>query len=114
MEHADGSVYLVAGGSGGSYIFPGVFQTILNLDWGLDAREAVEHGRVHDQLYPTYVNADEIYPQELLTQLAQRGHNITMGDMDRFAAVINIVIRRLNGTISATSDSRKNGIAAGY
>ena len=118
MEHPDGSLYLVAGGSGGSHIFPGVFQIILNLDWGLDAGQAVEHGRVHSQLYPTFVVVDEIYPPELITQLEERGHNITsmeniflwysiqslimrhlVGEMDRFAAVVNIVTRQLDGKI---------------
>jgi len=114
MEHADGSMYLAAGGSGGSRIFASVAQTILNLDWGLDARQAVEYGRLHDQLYPTYLEIDEIYPPELITQLAERGHNVTVEDMDRIAAVVNIVTRQSDGKIFAASDSRKNGIAAGY
>jgi len=66
-------MYLAAGGSGGSRIFGGVDQTILNLDWGLDARQAVKYGRFDDQLYPTYLEIDEIYPPELITQLAERG-----------------------------------------
>ncbi|KIM78895.1 hypothetical protein PILCRDRAFT_824014 [Piloderma croceum F 1598] len=114
MEHADGSLYLAAGGSGGSRIFGGIFQTVLNLDWGLDASQAVEFGRVHDQLYPTELEIDEIYPPELIKQLARRGHNITMGDINRIAAVVNIVTRQPDGIIFAASDSRKNGIAAGY
>ena len=73
MEHPDGSMYLAAGGSGGSRIFGGVDQTILNLDCGLDARQAVKYGRFDDQLYPTYLEIDEIYPPELITQLAERG-----------------------------------------
>jgi gamma-glutamyltranspeptidase / glutathione hydrolase / leukotriene-C4 hydrolase len=77
MEHADGSLYLVAGASGGSRIFGGVFQAVLNLDWGLDASQSVEFGRLHDQLYPTLLEIDEMYPPELIAQLAQRGHNIT-------------------------------------
>jgi hypothetical protein len=118
MEHADGSLYLAAGGSGGSRIFGGIFQTVLNLDWGLDASQAVEFGRVHDQLYPTELEIDEIYPPELIKQLARRGHNITsmlnthrsvprsvidicrlVGDMDRIAAVVNIVTRQPDGSI---------------
>jgi gamma-glutamyltranspeptidase/glutathione hydrolase/leukotriene-C4 hydrolase len=77
MENPDGSLNLVAGASGGSRIFGGVFQTVLNLDWNLDASQAVEYGRLHDQLYPTSLEIDEIYPPELIAQLAQRGHNIT-------------------------------------
>jgi gamma-glutamyltranspeptidase/glutathione hydrolase/leukotriene-C4 hydrolase len=109
-------MYLAAGGSGGSRIFASVAQTILNLDWGLDARQAVEYGRLHDQLYPTYLEIDEIYPPELITQLAERGHNVTgmwvmscrisinwlrrlVEDMDRIAAVVNIVTRQSDGKI---------------
>lgn len=77
MERTDGSIYLAVGGSGGSRIFPAVFQTILNVDWGLNARDAVEYGRVHDQLYPTLVDIDDIYPLELIESLEHRGHNIT-------------------------------------
>ena len=95
MEHTDGSLYLVAGGSGGSRIFGGVFQTILNLDWGLDARQAVEYGRLHDQLYPTYLDIDETYPSDLIEQLADRGHNITgMSDIPWSTFIQELIITR--------------------
>lgn len=77
MEHADGAFYLAIGGSGGSRIFPSVFQVLLNLDWGFDIREAIEYGRLHNQLYPLEVLADDIYPENILDELRMRGHNIT-------------------------------------
>ena len=43
----------------------------------MDVSESVEFGRVHDQLYPTFVEADSIYPRPLLDALLQRGHNVT-------------------------------------
>ncbi|KAI6026195.1 nucleophile aminohydrolase [Pisolithus microcarpus] len=92
MEHGDGSFYLAVGGSGGSRIFPSIFQAILNLDWGLDVSEAIEYGRVHDQ---------------------DRGHNVTVKPISRVAAVVQAVLQK-DGVIFAASDSRKNGIAAGY
>ncbi|KAI0374193.1 gamma-glutamyltranspeptidase [Pilatotrama ljubarskyi] len=113
MEHQDGSFYLAAGGSGGSRIFPAVFQVILNMDWGMDVSAAIEYGRVHDQLFPTMVDADDILPPALLEGLREKGHNITVSDTDRIAAVIQVVAKH-NETIYAASDSRKNGIAAGY
>ncbi|KAA1471669.1 gamma-glutamyltranspeptidase [Dentipellis sp. KUC8613] len=113
MEHPDGSFYLAIGGSGGSMIFPAVFQTILNLDWGYDASNAVEYGRLHDQLYPLEVQADDIYPGEILADLEGRGHNITVLDVNRIAAVVQAVVKK-QGVVYAASDSRKNGIAAGY
>ncbi|KIJ67718.1 hypothetical protein HYDPIDRAFT_83226 [Hydnomerulius pinastri MD-312] len=113
MEYEDGSFYLAIGGSGGSRIFPSVFQVLMNLDWGMDASEAVEYGRVHDQLYPTVVDADNVLPSSLLADLRSRGHNITVLDINRVAAVVQTVVRK-DGKIYAASDSRKNGIAAGY
>jgi gamma-glutamyltranspeptidase / glutathione hydrolase / leukotriene-C4 hydrolase len=77
VEHRDGSFYLAIGGAGGSRIFPAVFQTMLNLDWGLDLSQAVEFGRLHDQLYPITVDADDFYPGDILYSLKQMGHNIT-------------------------------------
>ncbi len=77
VENEDGSFYLAIGGSGGSRIFPTVFQVLLNLDWGMDISAAIEYGRVHDQLFPTMVDADDILPAELLDGLRDKGHNIT-------------------------------------
>jgi len=51
---------------------------MLNLDWGMDASESVEFGRLHDQLYPTLVDVDSAaYPGPLLDALRHRGHNVT-------------------------------------
>lgn len=112
MENEDGTFYLAIGGSGGSRIFGSVFQVILNImHWGLDVSEAVEYGRLHDQLYPTYVDADDVYPPDLLKELERRGHNITgewlkitrqrvgelmaltVSDVNRVAAVIQAVMK---------------------
>ncbi|KAI0630189.1 gamma-glutamyltranspeptidase [Trametes polyzona] len=113
IEHEDGSFYLAIGGSGGSRIFPAVFQVLLNMDWGMDASAAIEHGRLHDQLFPMMVDADDILSPALLDGLRNMGHNISVSDTNRVAAVIQVVAK-LNDTIYAASDSRKNGIAAGY
>ncbi|KAF9005378.1 gamma-glutamyltranspeptidase, partial [Hymenopellis radicata] len=113
IENADGSIYLVIGGSGGSRIFPSVFQVILNLEWDMNISDAIEYGRLHDQLYPLSMDADSIYPKDILKDLVARGHNVTVLDVNRVAAVIQGVMVK-DGKIFAASDSRKNGIAAGY
>ncbi|KAF8909841.1 gamma-glutamyltranspeptidase [Mucidula mucida] len=113
IENADGSFYLAVGGSGGSRIFPAVFQVILNLDWDMNISDAIEYGRLHDQLYPLFMDADSVYPKEILKDLVARGHNVTVADVNRVAAVIQGVMMK-DGKIFAASDSRKNGVAAGY
>ena len=77
IEYPDGSFYMAIGGSGGSRIFPSIFQVILNLDWGQDVSQAIEHGRFHDQLYPLQLDVEDNAPFELLESLRQRGHNVT-------------------------------------
>jgi len=112
IEHPDGSFYLAIGGSGGSRIFPSVFQVVLNLDWGQDIGQAIEHGRLHDQLYPLHLEVDDNIPDEEVEYLEQRGHNVTISD--RLTAGIVQAVLRKDGKIFAASDARKNGIAAGY
>jgi len=76
VENSDGSFYLALGGSGGSHILSATFQVILNLDWGLDIGSAIKYGRLHHQLYPEWVEADDVYPSDLLLGLQKRGHTI--------------------------------------
>ncbi|KAI9437760.1 gamma-glutamyltranspeptidase [Lactarius indigo] len=114
IENPDGSFYLALGGSGGSKIIPAIFQVVLNLDWGLDIGSAIEYGRLHHQLYPEWVEADNIYPAELLLNLKKEDIRSTvLMDVDRVSSVVNAVMLK-DGTVYAASDSRKNGIAAGY
>jgi len=84
IENSDGSLYASIGGSGGGRIFPSVVQVLLNLDWGMGASEAVEFGRVHDQLYPPEVEADENYPKDALDYLRKVGHNVSGPSCDWF------------------------------
>ena len=92
MEQADGTFYIAIGGSGGSRIFPSVFQVLLNLDWEFDIREAIEYGRLHNQLYPPVVDADDIYPEGILDELRMRGHNVTGLQCLLFCSLVEIYL----------------------
>lgn len=132
MDSEDGDVLLALGGSGGSRIFGSVAQVLLNLDWGYDVANAVEQPRVHDQLSPAYVSVESGYRPDLVQALRDRGHNITMFDVNLGIAETQLVVRQPNGRffgelrkglgpevaleltqgsvlVAATSDSRKNG-----
>ncbi|KAF7321382.1 Sec7-like domain belongs to guanine nucleotide exchange factors [Mycena kentingensis (nom. inval.)] len=112
IENEDGSFAAAIGGSGGGRIFGSVFQTILNLEWGLDASDAVEFWRLHNQLYPVETDADAGYPSHLIDGLVERGHMLSV--TGPVAAVVQLVLRSQDGEIQAASDSRKRGVAAGY
>ena len=59
-------------------IFGSVLQVILGLDeWGLDVSQAIEYGRVYDQLYPSTVAVDSIIPDDIVKALEDRHHNVT-------------------------------------
>ncbi|GAA5928169.1 hypothetical protein JCM3775_002835 [Rhodotorula graminis] len=108
------AVWLTMGGSGGSRIFGAVAQTLLNLDWGHDLASAVELPRVHHQLLPEYVSVESTFRTDILDSLRDRGHNITLFDINVGIAEVQAVLRDEDGKFFATSDSRKNGIPAAF
>ncbi|CAE6482871.1 unnamed protein product [Rhizoctonia solani] len=114
MEHASGKLYLALGGSGGSRIFGAIAQTILNLDRGMNISGAIEAPRVHDQLFPMVVSIESEFGERELDGLQQRGHNTSVFDINLGVAEIQAVAVDEDGHIFAASDSRKNGVAAGW
>ncbi|WVF70079.1 gamma-glutamyltransferase [Kwoniella sp. CBS 6097] len=115
---ASSSIYAVLGGSGGSRIFPSVAQVILNLFSGLDISASIERERVHNQIVPDLTTIEvgpEGVDEELIKGLEARGHKIGEFDINLgISEVQGIVVDAKTGLIQAASDSRKNGIAAGY
>ncbi|OXC69401.1 gamma-glutamyltransferase [Cryptococcus neoformans] len=110
------SLYAVIGGSGGSRIFPSVAQVLLNLFSGLDISESIEAYRVHNQIVPDLTTI-EVGPEgvdgEVVEGLKERGHKIGEFDVNIGISEVQAIVVE-DGHIFASSDSRKNGIAAGY
>jgi gamma-glutamyltranspeptidase / glutathione hydrolase / leukotriene-C4 hydrolase len=84
---------------------------------------------VFDQLFPSTVLAETTYPQHIIAHLLAKGHNvtstiysITKATYTYTSAVWNILesiaavqgVMEYDGRITAASDSRKWGVAAGY
>ncbi|KAH8823211.1 nucleophile aminohydrolase [Flagelloscypha sp. PMI_526] len=115
VDNNDGTFFGAFGGSGGSRIFGSVFQVLLNVvEWGMDVSAAIEYARVHDQLYPLGVTVEDTLPTGAIHGLLDRGHNVTIADINCGTAAVNAVIHHKSGIFHAASDSRKNGIASGY
>ncbi|KAJ7583221.1 gamma-glutamyltranspeptidase [Mycena floridula] len=114
IENEDGSFLFATGSAGGTRIYTAVFQTILSsLDYGIGVSATIEAPRAHHVLFPNIVDLDSGFKQDLLDGLIQRGHNISVHDINNITSTIQAV--KLQGnTLFAASDSRKNGIAAGY
>ncbi|WWD22066.1 gamma-glutamyltransferase [Kwoniella shandongensis] len=113
---ASSTLYAVLGGSGGSRIFPSVAQVILNLFSGLDISESIERVRVHNQVVPDLTTIEvgpEGVDEDLIKGLEERGQKIGQFDINLGISEVQAIVVQ-DGTIHAASDSRKNGIAAGY
>ncbi|KAH9815021.1 gamma-glutamyltranspeptidase [Melampsora americana] len=107
-------VWAVLGASGGSRIPSAVAGTLLKLDWGYDLSHAIEDARVHHQLLPNQARIETSYPPEFLASLQARGHKISMVDVYTGLAAVHGIVRRSDGLIFASSDSRKHGVPAAY
>ncbi|KAF8313467.1 hypothetical protein DL93DRAFT_2167881 [Clavulina sp. PMI_390] len=114
LEHPDGRLHMILGGSGGSRIFTSIVQVILNVDWGMDISAAVEDPRVHDQLFPAYLSVESMSDAQIVKGLVAKGHAALVEDINLGVAEVQAILLAPNGTLFAASDSRKHGVAAAY
>ena len=71
----NGEARMVIGGSGGSRIVTGVFEAIIKkLVWGYSALETIRSPRLHHQLLPESVSAEEGVPDWVVQELESKGH----------------------------------------
>ena len=104
---------MVTGTPGGSTIITTVFQTISHvLDYGMNVVQAVEAPRVHHQHLPDqiYFEAAGLGP-DVVEALEGLGHTV-VERADVSGDVQLIVVE--DGVLTAWSDPRRGGSAAGY
>ena len=110
----DGGLFLVTGSPGGRTIINTVLQTILHtVDFGLNAQEAVDEGRLHHQWLPDTIRIEkDAFSPDTLAQLILRGHAMETTDTIGCAQVI--VLDRDQGILEGGSDLRRRdgGVAA--
>lgn len=102
------------GASGGPKILTSIAYTSLRQLWlGDNIKAAIDSSRVHDQLFPENVVYEAGFPEEILTGLRERHHNVTQLAKNVRGAVVMGISRERDGTIRANSDYRKGGTVAG-
>jgi gamma-glutamyltranspeptidase/glutathione hydrolase len=86
----DGKLFMVTGSPGGRTIINTVLMTILNvIDFGMNAQEAVDAGRIHHQWLPDRLNVERYgFSADTLTALESRGHQINVVAAQGVAEVI--------------------------
>jgi gamma-glutamyltranspeptidase / glutathione hydrolase len=86
----DGQVFMVTGSPGGRTIINTVLMTILNVvDFGMNAQEAVDAGRMHHQWLPDRLSMERYgFSADTIKTLQAMGHTVAEGGNQGVAQVI--------------------------
>jgi gamma-glutamyltranspeptidase/glutathione hydrolase len=86
----DGQLFMVTGTPGGRTIINTVLTTILNvIDYGMNAQEAVDAGRMHHQWLPDRLSVERFgFSADTLALVRAMGHTVTEGGSQGAAQVI--------------------------
>ncbi|MGB6482271.1 MAG: gamma-glutamyltransferase [Candidatus Acidiferrales bacterium] len=110
----DGKLSFVTGSPGGPRIISATLLSILNWAWlGMDAQEAINAPRFHQQWMPDVVLLEQPFPQAVAQQLEQRGYHLAprrswIGEVEA------IGIDPKTGERLGAPDPRREGAARGY
>jgi gamma-glutamyltranspeptidase / glutathione hydrolase len=110
----DGKLFMVTGTPGGRTIINTVLMTILNvIDFGMNAQEAVDAGRMHHQWLPDRISVEEHgFSPDTIALLKKMGHAVQQGGNQGVAQVI--VVNAQDGWLEGGLDRRApDGGAAG-
>ncbi len=111
----DGKLFMVTGSPGGSTIISTTLESILNvIDFGMNAQQAVNAPRMHQQWWPQKVFVEP----GLLTDAAQgrlQAMGYTFKHVKSWGADEAIVVNPKTGLLEGANDRRRPaGLAAGY
>jgi gamma-glutamyltranspeptidase/glutathione hydrolase len=110
----DGQLYMVTGTPGGRTIINTVLTTIINvIDFGMNAQEAVDAGRLHHQWLPDTLSMERFgFSADTIKALQAMGH--TIHDVGRQGAAQVIVVNQKESLLEGGVDRRPpDGGAAG-
>jgi len=119
----DGKTVMVVGTPGGSRIITAVLQTMINaIDYGMNAQEAVDMPRIHQQWLPDLTNVENhALSPDTQKILEGMGHKFGPPQPANHLAVIIVGAPSLNGEqvgnnryYGANDPRRNSGLAAGY
>ena len=110
----DGQLFMVTGTPGGRTIINTVLTTILNvIDYGMNAQEAVDAGRMHHQWLPDRISIERFgFSADTIKMLQAMGHTVQEGGNQGAAQVI--VLNQKDNMLEGGVDRRPaDGGAAG-
>jgi gamma-glutamyltranspeptidase/glutathione hydrolase len=108
----DGKLFMVVGGPGGGRIITSVLQTIINVvDFGMNARDAVDAPRFHHQWQPDAITIESGFSPDTVALLRSRGHKV---ETSPSVARIFAIVVQPDSWLSGAADGRSYGKAAGH
>jgi gamma-glutamyltranspeptidase/glutathione hydrolase len=109
----DGKLFMVTGSPGGRTIINTVLLTILNVvDFGMNAQEAVDAGRIHHQWLPDRINYERFgFSADTIAKLKAMGHTV---NEQSGQGVAEVIVVGNDGVLEGGLDRRApDGGAAG-
>nr|XP_039272083.1 glutathione hydrolase 1 proenzyme-like isoform X2 [Styela clava] len=107
------SVRMVLGGAGGSHIISSSAQALVQRLWfKRNVNEAVKEKRIHHNWLPDTLFVQENTDEEIIDDLANRGHNIQI--MNDQKSSVQIIEKLSDNKIVAKCDERRGGYPNGY
>ena len=108
----DGKLFMVTGSPGGRTIINTVLMTILNVvDFGMNAQEAVDAGRMHHQWLPDRLSMERYgFSADTIAKLKAMGHTITEGGGQ---GVAEVIVVGSDGVLEGGVDGRASDGGAG-
>jgi gamma-glutamyltranspeptidase / glutathione hydrolase / leukotriene-C4 hydrolase len=115
-DKATGRVFMVTGAVGGSKIISATTRSVVDLvDFGISPEASVNQARLHHQLIPDVLNAENGNDPKIIKELRERGHEIKQMESGKFYAAVSMVqCRRSDGLLFAAADPRKGGDVTGF
>ena len=115
-DKLSGRVFMVTGAAGGSKIISATARSIVDLiDFGISPEASVNQPRMHHQLIPDILVAENGNDPKILKELRERGHVIRRMESGKFYAAVSMVqCRRSDGLLYAAADPRKGGDVSGF
>lgn len=110
----DGKLSFVTGSPGGPRIISATLLSVLNWGWlGMDAQQAINAPRFHQQWMPDVVLIEPTFPDAIAQQLVQRGYQPAprrgwIGEVEA------IGVDPKTGERLGAPDPRRQGAARGY
>ncbi len=108
----DGKLFMVTGSPGGRTIINTVLMTILNVvDFGMNAQEAVDAGRMHHQWLPDRLSMERYgFSADTIAKLKAMGHTVTEAGGQ---GVAEVIVMGADGVLEGGVDGRATDGGAG-